>query len=105
MTINVWHVIIIFTAITLIILERLGVFTPKDKPPVKVEQEQITTPYITPTMFQTGYITNLPSHQKIADNCGNNMYPVNAPYVNYGLPQTTSCCGNECDVNIFNSAP
>ena len=58
-------------------------------------------PCINPVPFHTGFINDLPSHQKLANLCCNDvMYPINPIYVNYGLP-----IRSDCDVNIFNSQP
>jgi hypothetical protein len=57
-------------------------------------------PDISYSPIKTGYIIDIPEHQKIADLCNNKMYPANAIYVDYGTPINT-----QCDVNLFNSPP
>ena len=109
---------LILTTIVVIILAGKGIFTSNDKPPKpksdpkppKSESKPKPpvpkpvpkpVPCINPVPFHTGFINDLPPHQKLANLCCNDvMYPINPIYVNYGLP-----IRSDCDVNIFNSQP
>jgi hypothetical protein len=78
---------------------------PKSKSDPKPKSDPISDPKsepcINPVPFHTGFINDLPPHQKLANLCCNDvMYPINPIYVNYGLP-----IRSDCDVNIFNSQP
>ena len=105
--------IIIIAIITFIALSGLivailittGAFDSKsDESTLRLSGKENKSPYINPTPFNTGYIKDIPPQQKLADLCNKVMYPVNPPYVDYGAPITSNCCG-DCDVNIFNSPP
>ena len=48
--------------------------------------------FISPKSFGTGYVQNSP--QKLASLCGGVMYPINAPYVDYGPGPDYKCCDN-----------
>ena len=103
---------IILTTIVVIILVGKGIFPvdkPKSDPKSKYEpksepkskSEPKPEPCINYVPFYTGFINDLPPHQKSANLCCNDvMYPINPIYVNYGLP-----IRSDCDVNIFNSQP
>jgi len=82
--------------------------TSSPKPPYIISPPpppQTQPPLITHTPFKTGYMTNLPPHKKLEDNCNSVMYQINPLYVNYGTPRSRDSCCGECDVNIFNDAP
>jgi hypothetical protein len=103
---------IILTTIVVIILVGKGIFPvdkpksdPKSKyepkPEPKLKLKSKSEPCINYVPFYTGFINDLPPHQKSANLCCNDvMYPINPIYVNYGLP-----IRSDCDVNIFNSQP
>ncbi len=120
---------LILTTIVVIILAGKGIFTSNDKPPKSKPKSKSDPkppkseskpkpkppdpkpkspdpkpkpdPCINPVPFHTGFINDLPPHQKLANLCCNDvMYPINPIYVNYGLP-----IRSDCDVNIFNSQP
>ena len=71
----------------------------------KKNKENLSTPFISPHHFKTGFIQN---GQMPANNCTNlntcSLYPIQPVYVNYD-PKNFKCCPNNCDVNIFNSPP
>ena len=110
MTTEILFGLFILAVLVCSILAYAGVFTPRQEKPKQPSQEKKSSPsppYIKPTPFKTGYIQkDLPVRQNLADLCNNtNMYPVRQPYVSYGDPRTSNCCGDECDVNVFNAAP
>lgn len=81
--------LLILAAIVIPILFATGVIktgsnnTPdiKSKPPIDSPSAEIQ-PFITPTPFKTGYLSDSP--QPLADLCNSTMYPVQPPYVDYG---------------------
>ena len=46
--------------------------------------------YITPAVFKTGFVYDTP--QSSAGNCTSVLYPINQPYVKYGIPGVSDNC-------------
>jgi hypothetical protein len=100
---NVIVSFLVLTGLTISVLALAGVFSSKSDKSMEPRVTTDTVPYIDPMSFQTGYIKDLPKHQKISDVCGGSMYPIQPPYVDYGSSFVVTA--KSCDVNIFNSPP